>query len=109
MKKQKILLSACLLAFTVLLVGATLLYNSLSEQNMTDNLMAVNTTTAAPEGGSAPADQPGQLLRYNRRTSLKSPRHCEERSDVAISRYRVTNSQAVAEDSHGLTPSEWPW
>ena len=53
MKNQKWLLSAALLAFIVLLVGATLLYNSLAEQNTVDNLAAISTTTAA-DGSSAP-------------------------------------------------------
>ena len=54
MKNQKWLLSAALLAFIVLLVGATLLYNSLAEQNSMDNLAAINTTTAASDGSPAP-------------------------------------------------------
>ena len=53
MKNQKWLLSAALLAFIVLLVGATLLYNSLAEQNTVDNLAAINTTTAASDSDSA--------------------------------------------------------
>ena len=54
MKNQKWLLSAALLAFIVLLFGATLLYNSLAEQNSMDNLAAISTTTAASDGSSAP-------------------------------------------------------
>ena len=53
MKNQKWLLSAALLAFIVLLVGATLLYNSLSEQNTVDNLAPIHTTTAVSNSDSA--------------------------------------------------------
>lgn len=54
MKKQQWLLGAGLLALIALMVGATLLYGSLSQGREGDNLVAVTTTaaatTAAPSG-----------------------------------------------------------
>ena len=41
-----------------------------------------------------------------RRTSPKLPRHCEERSDVAISWWYPPGSNAVPGDCHGLTASQ---
>lgn len=54
MKKQQWLLGICLLLFIAVLAGATLLYDSLSGQTATDNLVEVTTAPAdTDEAGSA--------------------------------------------------------
>ena len=59
MKKQQWLLGVGLLLFIALILGATLLYNGLSEGQRPDNLVAVSTTTAAsldPSASSTTSD-----------------------------------------------------
>lgn len=86
MKKQQWLLGICLLTFVLLLVGASLLYGTLSEQNEIDNLVTLETTaapvtdtnsaavpqstaTAAPSNMSAPdftvTDRDGNAVRLS--------------------------------------------
>lgn len=59
MKKQQWLLGVGLLLFIALILGATLLYNGLSEGQRPDNLVAVSTTTATsldPTASSTTSD-----------------------------------------------------
>ena len=60
MKKQQWLLGAGLLVFVGLLIGATLLYNSLAVENTPDNLVVVTTTTATTAAPSVPETSGGQ-------------------------------------------------
>lgn len=69
MKKQQWLLGAGLLVFIGLMIGATLLYNSLAMDNTPDNLVTLTTTTAATSSPAVSETHEGESAAPTETTS----------------------------------------